>query len=54
MTESSRDYFGKRIDAIIDASVKFFFEVFPYITLTIAFVYFLYKLLGPIVIIKFS
>lgn len=53
-TQSNRDYFGKKIDAVIDSVVGFLFETFPYITLTIAFIYFLYKLLRPIIIIEYS
>jgi len=53
-TQNNRDYFGKKMDATIDSIVGFFFETFPYITLTIAFIYFLYKLLGPIIIIEYS
>ncbi|HNZ86322.1 MAG TPA: hypothetical protein PLD95_01365 [bacterium] len=52
-TQNNRDYFGKKIDEIIDSIVGFFFETFPYISLMLAFLFLLYKLLKPAIIIEY-
>ena len=49
-----KDFLGKRLDATLDALVKFLFEVFPYILMMIGVIYFLYKLFAPAIIITYD
>ncbi len=48
-----KDFLGKRLDATIDGLVGFVFETVPYLMITLAMAWFLYKLLRPIFVIVY-